>query len=186
MDQDSSRRKWRVFLVVEAALVVAAYVSLRLVIDWHIRGAIWTSTVLSTWLVITLPVDFLYLLGRPPVMSLAPFDSPECRAFRRELRARQVLEDDEFFERFYLRSGISPDVVARVRSCVVEWDPLARRAVPGDNLALLNGDLDIADVLHWIGREFAIGFTRADYPALDGTLDNLIRLVHDRLPAARQ
>jgi hypothetical protein len=53
--------------------------------------------------------------------------------------------------------------------------------VPADNLQLLDDELDLGDVLHRAGKHFGVKFTKADYPKVDGTLDNLIRLVHAKL-----
>jgi hypothetical protein len=179
----STRRRWQWFLAIEGMLVLFAgamiWVSLALRIIW--LG--YVCVPLIAWLIVTLPIAFLYLIGHPPVMSLAPLiPSAESRAFRKEVRARPILEDDEFYARFYGDSGVSPDIVAKVRKCVTEWVPLAERAIPTDNLGLLDDELDFVDVLHWIGNEFDIRFTRADYPLLDGTLGSLIRLVRDRFP----
>jgi hypothetical protein len=143
---------------------------------------------LWTWLVCTLPVGVLYLIGRPPVITLSPLiPSAGSRAFRRELRGRVELSDVEFYARFYAGSGIPDDIPARVRRCLREVDPLAVRAAPADCLLLLDDDLDYADVLDRVGQEFGVRFTKADYPAVDGTLDNLLRLVHARVaPQARE
>jgi hypothetical protein len=89
--------------------------------------------------------------------------------------------NNEFYARFYQGSDIPRDIPVRVRDRLLELDGLADRLVPTDCLPLLVEELDYADVLRWVGREFEVRFTRADYPAVDGTLDNLIRLVHVRL-----
>jgi hypothetical protein len=139
--------------------------------------------ILNVWLINALIVCFLYLIGHPPVMTLSPLiPSVWTRAYRRELRGRPDLDDDEFYALYYAKSDVPPDVVAQVRDCVAEFDPLAKRAAPSDNLQLLEDELDLADLLHAVGTEFGVKFTRRDYPLVDGTLDNLIRLVTDRLP----
>jgi hypothetical protein len=58
---------------------------------------------------------------------------------------------------------------------------MIERALPSDRPYLLDDELDFADVLYLIEREFEINFTRADHQRIDGTLDQLIRLVHMRL-----
>jgi hypothetical protein len=107
--------------------------------------------------------------------------SPESWAFRRELKGREPLSSDEFYTRFYRGSGIPKDVVKRVRRSLLGFEWLADRLAPADYLPWLDDDLDMADVLYRLGREFGVKFTKADYPAVDGTLDNLVRLVHARL-----
>jgi hypothetical protein len=182
LDDNTVRRRWQIFLAVEGVLLLLA-----VGVTWAISPcpvAPWVAVPISllwVWLVYTLPVTVLYLVGRPPVMTLAPlWPSAESRAFRRELRSRAALSDDEFYARFYAGSGVPRDVPARLRHVLVEFDPLSERAVPHDRLWLLNDELDFADVLHRAGQEFGVRFTRADYPAVDGTLASLVQLVHAR------
>jgi hypothetical protein len=94
------------------------------------------------------------------------------------------LTDGEFYGRFYAGSGVPREVVARVRGSLEGFEWLADRLVPSDYLPWLDDDLDLADVLYRLGREFGVRFTKVDYPALDGTVDNLIRLIHARLGQA--
>jgi hypothetical protein len=186
-DDNTVRRRWRIFLAVEGVLLLLA-----VGVTWAISAcplALWVAVPISllwVWLVYTLPVAALYLVGRPPVMTLAPLlPSAESRAFRRELRGRPVFSDDEFYARFYAGSGIPRDVPARLRRVLVEFLPLSERAVPNDRLWLLDDELDFADVLHRVGQEFGLRFTRADYPEVDGTLANLVQLVHARRGSGR-
>jgi hypothetical protein len=44
----------------------------------------------------------------------------------------------------------------------------------------------LAAVLHRVGKDFGVRFTKADYPAVDGTLGNLIRVIHARLGGRRE
>ena len=130
----------------------------------------------------SLPVAVLYLLGRPPVMSLSPlWPSPQERAYRREVGARPVLTDEEFYARFYKGSGLPPDIPTKVRRCLADLDMLIERAYPADVIASAYDDLDFYDVLFRIERQFGIRFTEEDYPQFTGTLGNLIDRVHDRL-----
>jgi hypothetical protein len=181
-DDNTVRRRWRIFLAVEGVLLLLA-----LGMTWAVfafRLAPWVVVLiglLGVWLGYTLPVAFLYLIGHPPVITLAPLlPSAESRAFRRELRGRPVLSDGEFYARFCEGSGIPGDIPARLRRVFVEIDPLSERAVPNDRLWLLDDELDFADVLDRVGQEFGVRFTRADYPTVDGTLGNLVQLVHAR------
>jgi hypothetical protein len=186
-DDLTLRRRWRLFLYVDGLLLLITLGMTRVMIAFSVKWLIHPLVVLSMWLVITLPICFLYLIGRPPVMSLYPLAaSHEARALRRELKQRPLLTDDEFYARFYADSAIPPDVPARVRLCVsTNFDRLADRTVPTDNLARLCEDFDYADVLSYVGREFGVQFTKEDFPSVDGTLDNTIRLVHARLCGSR-
>jgi hypothetical protein len=52
-------------------------------------------------LVVDLPVCFLILIGKPPIMTLSPLiPSAEERANRKRLKQRQLLDDDAFYEQF--------------------------------------------------------------------------------------
>jgi hypothetical protein len=179
--EDTYRRRWRLFLAIEALLVLVASASTWAVLAFRLAAAWWFVSLLWVWLVFSLPVAFLRLIGRPPVMSLSPLvSSPEVRAFRRELQARPALSDAEFHARFYAGSGTPRDIPARVRRCLSEFDRLADRVVP-DDLLLFNDELDFTHVLDRVGGEFGVRFTAQDYALADGTLDNLVRMIHARL-----
>ena len=57
---------------------------------------------------------------------------------------------------------------------------LKKRAIPTDHLFHLYDELDFRAVLKEIEREFKIRFAKADWATVDGTFDNLVRLVHRR------
>jgi hypothetical protein len=169
-------------LTVEAVLVLVVVAATWAVVEYRVDWAVVPVSILFGWLTFTLPIAFLYLVGHPPVMTLAPlFPSAESRAFRRELKFRQVLSDDEFHSRFFADGDVPKEVSAGVRRGLLYFDRLADRAVPADNLQFLDDELDLGDVLHRVGKLFGVNFTKADYPKVDGTLDNLIRLVHAKL-----
>lgn len=139
-------------------------------------------TVLSTWHIVVIPICFMYLIGNPVVMSLVPLvDSSESKAYRRELRERIALSDAEFYARYYEGTEISSETAARVRHELSDFDLLYERALPTDRLYFLYDDLDYADILTLIEQEFRLRFSTADREAVDGTLDNLIRLTHRRI-----
>ncbi len=120
-------------------------------------------------------------------MSLSPLiPSAESRAFCRQLAERPVLSDDEFYARFYEGSGIPREIPSRLRRSLLPIHPLLERVIPSDYLCLLDDELDFAGVLYFVEREFSIHFTKADFEDIDGTLDNLVHLVHVRInPASR-
>lgn len=114
-------------------------------------------------------------------MTLVPLvDSAESKAFRKELRERAVLSDAEFYARYYDGSGIPSEISAGVRRALHSVDSLFERAIPTDRLFHLYDELDFGDVLKAIEQEFKIRFSEADRATVDGTLENLIRLVHHR------
>jgi hypothetical protein len=68
-----------------------------------------------------------------------------------------------------------------VRRALDSVDSLFKGAIPVDHLYQLYDELDFGDVLQEVEQEFKIRFTEADRTTVDGTLDNLIRLVHRRM-----
>lgn len=167
-------RRWRVFLVVEVILLASA-----VVLFMFARTSEWTLIVfgvLGAWLVFSLPVAGLYLIGKPPVMPLDPYcSSPETQAMERDVRLRAPLSDDEFYGRFYAESRIQRETIHRIRVCLrKQIDPVVDRLVPSDYLPLLWDGLDFADLLDMLAQEFR---AVADFDgSFDGTLDSLIRL----------
>jgi hypothetical protein len=133
---------------------------------------------LGTWLCFTLPIAFLYLIGKPPVMSLSPFiDSAELRAYRSELKARPEIDDDAFFERFYSHTSIPRDISIRVRRlCVEQVDPLFSRVQPTDKCWLLVEELDISPVIRILEQEFHVTLT-AEVCATIDTFDSLVQYI---------
>jgi hypothetical protein len=121
-DEQIRKRRWRLFLAVEAALLLIA-IALFLGAAASIRPTDWffaASCIAGGWLAFSLPIAVLYLVGHPAVITLAPLlPSVEATAFRRELAARPVLPDDEFCARFYAGSGIPKDIPCprSLRSC---------------------------------------------------------------------
>jgi hypothetical protein len=85
LDQITRNRRWRLFMAVECLpLLIAAVIFAWVRVTHH--APCWVSLCLR-WLfvyfVYTLPICFLYLIGRPPVMTLSPLmRSRESRASR--------------------------------------------------------------------------------------------------------
>jgi hypothetical protein len=170
------RRRWRVFLIVEAVLL-ACLVSVFIFGDKS-GLAPFGAGALGPLVVFSLPVAVLYLLGNPPVMSLdLDCSSAETRAMTRDVRNRATLNDGEFYARFYAESPIQRETIDRVRGCLRKRiDPTADRLLPSDYLPLLWDGLDFADLLDMLAREFsAVSDFRGSF---NGTLDSLIRLFH--------
>src|SRR5438128_201516 len=112
-DTAGQKRRYRVFLAVEAVLLAAAVAGCAGAFS-HSVGAwvAWPLTFLWMWHIVAIPVAILYLIGRPVVMSLSPLiPSLESRAFQRELQDRPVLTDADFHARYYAGSGIPEDIV---------------------------------------------------------------------------
>jgi hypothetical protein len=116
--------------------------------------------------------------------------SKEERAYEDELGKRPKLDDDEFFEQFYAASGIPKDIPVRLRKLYKEMLGEEHSALqPQDNLAFIYGEIDFADVLYRVGREFKLKIpleTATKAPLtykgkssstgeIDGTFDSVVR-----------
>jgi hypothetical protein len=173
------KRRWRIFLAVEAVLLTC-FVSLFMFAKKSELTPVFAS-ILGPLLAFSLPVAVLYLVGRPPVMSLDPDgSSPETRAMESDVGSRVPLSDDDFYTRFYNGSGIARDTIARIRHRLRKnIDPASERLVPTDYLPLLWDGLDFADLFYAIEREF--GATLPRDATFNGTLDGLIRVVQSQI-----
>ena len=70
------------------------------------------------------------------------------------------------------------DIPARLRKSLLKHDKLFDRVYPAEFLPLVDDDLDFGDIVFVIEREFGFRFPKKDIKLIDGTLDNLILLVH--------
>jgi hypothetical protein len=197
--EEGHHSRYCVFLIVEGALLVITVLmcaGLLSLPDLPPRWTIAIPSALCMWHVVAVPICIFYLIGNPIVMTLS-WTSPEARSLRRRLCERDPLSDDEFYARFYEGSGIRRDIPARLRYCLRSADWLIDHAFPTEVLWRLFEEIDIADVLWSIDWEFDVQLrkdaldgtlriiscprlTEASYEYLDGTLDNLIRLVCKR------
>jgi hypothetical protein len=117
--------------------------------------------------------------GQPPELSLSPLiPSREEREFRRILRTRPKLNDDDFYATFYSDSPIPKSLVVQLRKsleCAFGLDFGALQ--PTDNLILADPELDWADIVFRLNREFGIRLTNEMFGKFDGTFDSLVALV---------
>jgi hypothetical protein len=172
---EAQERRNLFYLVLEGLLLTAAVAGCAGLTVLHVFWLAIIVIVLLAWQLVALPASFLYLIGKPLVTSESP-------KFRRRLRKLPALSEDEFYDQYYRRTEIPKDTVVRLRRCLIEeFDPLVEHAIPSDCLALLDDEIDFADVLWRVGRELNIRFVRADFKNIDGTFDNLIRETHRRL-----
>jgi hypothetical protein len=135
-------------------------------------------------LVFDIPVCILVLLqwlvtGEPPELSLSPLiPSREEREFHRELRKRPKLNDNEFYNTYYSNSPIPKRLAIQLRAslenaCGLDFGGLH----PTDNLIYADAELDWADILFRINREFDVVVPEEVYDTLDGTFDSLLRCI---------
>ena len=176
------KRRWRIFLAVEVVLLTC-FVALFL-FGKRSEFTFISAGILGPLVGFSLPIAVLYLLGRPPVMTLDLVDSAGSRAMTRDVRGRAPLSDDEFCSRFFDGSGIANDTITRIRHPLRKnIDPISDRLLPADYLPLLWEWLDFADLFYVLGHEF--GVTLPQDGSFNGTLDSLIRLVQSEIAAAQ-
>jgi hypothetical protein len=111
-----------------------------------------------------------------PLASLATWASfiPE-RRFHRQYAARPRLDDDQFFQAYYAESDVSLDIVRRLRPIYAgffELDPTQLH--PLDRPPELI-ELDTADLLESIEKEFRVSMNDSDAEQLDGSFDSIAR-----------
>jgi acyl carrier protein len=169
--------------------VIAAVSGALLVLVWSFRPFgdfdSWMIGILGTILIFDLPVCVLILIGRPPVMSLSPLlPSAEERKFRKAVRERPRLSDDEFYERFYEEAGIPEHIPIRLRKIYAA--ELGMDGVwPEDKATDFNGELDFADLLDAVADEFGVQFADQEIGQLDGSFDSIVRNVAGKLGQGR-
>jgi hypothetical protein len=149
--------------------------------------------IVAAVLVYDIPVCALVVVewlrtGEPPELSLSPLiPSRVEREFRRTLCSRPELGDDDFYATFYADSQIPKSLVVRLRKsleCAFGLDFAGLH--PADNLIVADGELDWADVLFRLNREFGITLTREMLANFDGTFDNLAKLIYRQSKSANR
>ena len=148
--------------------------------DWHFVGLnfpAWAWGCLGIVFAGTFPLCLLILVGHPPVMSLSPLlPSAWERAQWRELRRRPLLDDRQFYQRFYAASGIPASVPLRLRQVYAEQLGMDR-VWPEDHAAEFIKELDFRDLLDEVAREFGVRFSEEHVDALDGSFDSLVQCI---------
>ena len=124
--------------------------------------------------------------GEPPKLNFEPLVDPaETRALRRTLKQRPHLDDETFYRSFYSNSGVSKETVLGVRR---EMQSMLGRSLagvhPGDDMGVLEPEVDFADLLDELADAFeiVIPWWKGEID-IDGSFDSLVRLVADRVTA---
>jgi hypothetical protein len=172
--------RWRFFLVVEGVLIVGFMTGTFLVFSRHYNAKAFVLMIIAvgTWLFFSLPICFLYLIGRPPIITLAPLlPSADSRAFKRALRARPEFRDDEFYARFYHGTGVPKDIPIRLRRSLLSISPILQHVYPADYLLTIEDELDVVDLVRLIEDEFGVRFSIADVRRSEGTFDGFVRVL---------
>ncbi len=98
------------------------------------------------------------------------------RMYKRKAESRELLTDDEYYERYYHRTDVERDVVVRVRK-VVATQLAFTKVVPSDNICQMFLDIPFDEVVWDLAEEFGFQWTHEELSALDGSLNSLIRYV---------
>jgi hypothetical protein len=114
------------------------------------------------------------------------------RAHHAILQERPKRNDDEFFHEFYATSNIPRDIPIRLRKLYEEIIGVDFSALcPEDNHAIIYDELDFADVIYRVGREFGQNIPIEIVPKyalthrgrasqqgeIDGTFDSVVRYI---------
>lgn len=169
-----------------APFVIAGFCGALLAWFWFARPFgdtdFWLIGILGTILVFDLPVCILILIGRPPAMTLAPlFSSAQERAYRRALRERPPLSDDEFCDRFYADTGYPRDIPIRLRRIYATALGM-KNAWPEDKAEDFCEELDFTDLIAEVEDEFGLKFTEEEVRQMDGSFNTIVEFVAGKLP----
>lgn len=107
------------------------------------------------------------------------------RVFYRELKQRQFLEDDEFYQQFYKNTNIPKDIPLQLRNLYIrEMGKSFARVHPTDNIADIYYDLDFGGFLFAVEREFDVSFNDviSNIIPLDGSFDSIVRYITSKRP----
>lgn len=117
--------------------------------------------------------------GEPPEMSLSPLiPSRAEREFRRQLRERPKLNDDEFYRTFFAQRSIPQELPVRLRKTLEDVLGMEFGALrPEDNLVHADAEMDWADVFEAIERRFEIRIPEELQAGVDGTFNSLLDCV---------
>jgi hypothetical protein len=116
--------------------------------------------------------------GHPPELSLYPLmPSAQERKFHRTLRQRPQLTDEEFYQAFYARTELPPELPPALRRSMEGWLGNLKGLHPGDNLFHACDDLDWEILLEEVEQDFKVSIPRDRVSDLDGTFDSLLRVV---------
>lgn len=137
-------------------------------------------------LVFDIPVCVTVLIqwvstGEPPELSLSPLiPTYEQREYRRVLRDRPKLNDDEFYNTFYADSGIPKQLAVQLRMSLEHCYGLDFGGLhPRDNLIYADDEIDFHDVIIRIKREYEIEIPNRRMSKAEATYDFLLQCISE-------
>jgi len=165
-----------------AVIAVVAAIAISVARPFTKEVEVAAIAVLGTVLIFDLPVCAYLLVkwlraGIPPDLIAELMEStPEEREFHRQLRIRPELHDSDFYETFYARSDIPQYFVVQMRDLLESVSGYDLAGLhPGDDLALLDGEMDFADVLYRVERDFSVKLDWDEFRNSKVTFDFLLR-----------
>ena len=132
-------------------------------------GAYWSMTLIAMIVVMSISTGFSFW---------------QERKFRRELRARIPLDDDQFSFQFYADTDVPADIVRRLRPIYCRFfDIEPAKLRPLDRPPEMD-DLDTVDLIRNIEAEFSLVISTGDAERIDGSFDSIARylVAHQRSP----
>jgi len=102
------------------------------------------------------------------------------RAFHRELKLREPLDDEGFYQYFYASTGVPADIPKRLRPIYGKFfgiDPTRLR--PMDRPPEIV-EIDLVDLVREIEAEFDLTIPDADAENVDGSFDSIVRYLTAR------
>jgi hypothetical protein len=96
------------------------------------------------------------------------------RQFRRELVNRTPLSDGQFFERFYSRTDISPEIVNRLKPIYCSFFEMDPTRLQPHDIPPEFSDIDTCDLVEAVEKEFEVSWTDEELEQMNGSFDSIV------------
>lgn len=122
--------------------------------------------------------QILALIAIVAAIMLVTCITSRCeRRFRRELAQRGPLDDDQFFQAFYARSEVEPDIPRRLRPIYCQFfDMDVTKLRPLDRPPEIC-EIDTSELVHYVEAEFGTTISDKDAEQIDGSFDSIVRYI---------
>ena len=119
--------------------------------------------------------------GKPPELSFAPLlSSPEVRRFHRHLQKRPKLNDDDFYNVYFVDTAFPKKLPVQFRRLLEQQLGLDLGGLrPDDDLACVSDELDISKLIRQIEKDFEITIPWGSWNAIDGTFSSLLAAIQN-------
>jgi len=143
-----------------------------------VLSALFTVFIFDLTVCVYVLVKWLRTGVPPDLLSELMMTTTKGREFHRKLRSQPKLDEDEFYEAFYSRSGVPKQLVGQLRrllESVFGYDLAGLH--PCDNLAYVDDEMDFAVVFDRIDRDLKLKLTRDAFRNMECTFDSLLRVI---------